>query len=267
MKNGFLSVELLKEWLPRLHFFLLPGLLLICILLFMAGNRRRGRFLLFSFSAALSLNPILKNIFKVSPPWLYHVEDAPLLAEGGYAFPCLYSLSAASVLFSAGLSSGRRSIRFICAAGICSIGFVRAACGAQSVVDVLAGVVLGAVSAVLLYRFWYMGNRRQARLSEAVVLLSALVCSIVFKNGRGLGLWLGTMALEGLEKVFLKADKNRSGFGIIYGSLFGAGIFTGLYIFLPFLIEWLVTPLWPGQALIVFLITIIPCLLKVFPLF
>ena len=68
-------------------------------------------------------------------------------------------------------------------------------------------------------------------------------------------------------EAFEKADSGRTRFGIFYGTLLGIGLYIGLFMFLPFLVEWQVTPLWPGQVLIVFLITLLPCLLKIFPIF
>ena len=70
-----------------------------------------------------------------------------------------------------------------------------------------------------------------------------------------------------IDKGFARAEKGRTRFGKLYGAILAAGTYIGLYIFIPFLIEWLVTPLLPGQVLIVFLLTFLPCLYRLFPCF
>ena len=263
-----------------LHYATLPGAMgLFCLLVFMLSGRERGKLLFLGLSAAASSNLLLKLFFKVPRPWLTDPSAAPYLAEGGYALPCLHTQLTAAVLCSLALTSRNRMVRFLCAAGIWLTGSWRLLAGLQTIPDVLSGLAAGLLIAFLLCRFWFRepgaGGRKestgQKKVSRPVtgiaVVISGTAAALADHYGWGLGTALAVICLELLEKLFSKADPDRTAFGRIYGTVFAAGIYAGLIIFLPFLIEWLITPLWPGQTLIVFLITLVPCLLRLFPIF
>lgn len=252
-----------------LHYATLPGAAgLICVLTFMLCDRRRGRLMFLSLSAAVSLCLLLKEFFKVPRPWWTDVSTAPYLAEGGYAFPCLHTMLTAALLSVLALTSGRKIIRFLCVFGIWLIAVWRILTGLQSIADVLAGLVCGMMTAALIFRFSYGTLKKTSSLIVGIVIFAAgLAAAVILDDGWGLGSFLTAAILNLLEKPFQKAETGRTTFGKIYGTVFAAGIYAGLIIFLPFLVEWLVTPLWPGQTLIVFLITFVPCLLRLFPIF
>ena len=138
--------------------------------------------------------------------------------------------------------------------------------GVQSAADVLAGIAAGILCAVLICRFRFNGNAADGRLLGGIVFLTG-IAAVFAGDPWGIGAALSVFILDLIEPLFIKADGVRTCFGKLYGAVLGIGIYTGLYIFLPFLIEWLVTPLWPGQVLIVFLITMFPCLLPLLPFF
>ena len=263
MKNG---TQLIQQ---ILHYATLPGAAgLFCVIIFMSGERRRGRLMFLSLSLAVSLNLLMKEFFKVPRPWWPDVSTAPYLAEGGYALPCLHTMLTAALLGTFALSSSHKAVRFLCSAGICITAAWRIMAGLQSTADVLAGLACGLIIAFLICRFSFRTLKKTSGIVTAsAALLSGLAAAVLFQDGWGLGAGLTAVLLELTEAVFRKADSGRTTFGKIYGTVFAAGIYSGLIIFLPFLIEWLITPLWPGQTLIVLLITFIPCLLKLFPVF
>ncbi len=250
-----------------LHYGTLPGAAgLFCVLVFMLRKRRRGELLMLSLSAAVSLNLLLKELFKAPRPWLMHVETAPYLAEGGYALPCLHTMIAAALLGTFALTSNKKTVRFVCVFGILLTGTVRVLVKLQSVTDVISGAAAGLLIAFLLSKF--AGQKKLYSLvSLLICAVSGLAAAVLFQDGWGPGLCLTVGFLRLLDKPFQKAEPNRTTFGKIYGTLFAAGIYIGLIILLPFLVEWLITPLWPGQTLIVLLITLIPCLLRLIPIF
>lgn len=261
-----------------LHYATLPGAAgLVCVLVFMSGNRKRGRLMFLSLSLAVSMNLLLKEFFKVPRPWWPDVSTAPYLAEGGYALPCLHTMLTAALLSTLALTSRHKISRFLCAAGICIIAGWRVAAGLQSIPDVLAGAAAGLLIAFLLCYFGASGQvsgggdstfgHSLLIASWIIILLSGFTAAVLFHDGWGLGTGLTVILLSILERPFRKAEAGRTTFGIIYGTVFAAGIYIGLIILLPFLVEWLVTPLWPGQTLIVLLITLIPCLLRLFQIF
>ena len=264
-------------FLQLLHLTTLPGAAgLFCVLVFMIGERRRGQLMMLSLSAAVSLNLLLKEFFKVPRPWAVQIESVPFLAEGGYALPCLHVMLTSAMSGSLALTSKRRSVRFLYTAWVWLVAVVRVLTGLQSILDVLAGAAAGLLIAFVLGRFWFAQNKntcshRWCISSENIIhcgiLLLGLIAALVFQDGWGLGTGLTVIVLTLLEKPFQKAETGRTTFGKIYGTVFAGVIYAGLFILLPFLIEWLITPLWPGQTLIVLLITLIPCLLRLFPLF
>lgn len=230
-----------------------------------------------SLSLAVSLDLLLKEFFKVPRPWWPDVSTAPYLAEGGYALPCLHTMLTAALLSTLALTSGHKIVRFLCAAGICVTAGWRISSGLQSIPDVLSGAAAGLLIAFLLCYFG-AGSRLSGGVNSAsgrslliasriIILLPGFTAAVLLNDGWGQGTGLTLILLTLLEKPFRKAEAGRTVFGKIYGTVFAAGIYIGLIIFLPFLIEWLITPLWPGQTLIVLLITLIPCLLRLFPIF
>ena len=250
-----------------LHYGTLPGAAgLFCVLVFMLGKRRRGELMMLGLSAAVSLNLLLKELFKVPRPWLMHVETAPYLAEGGYALPCLHTMIAAALLGTFALTSNKKTVRFLSVFGILLTGTVRVLVKLQNVADVISGAAAGLLIAFLLSKF--AGRKKLYSLvSWLICAVSGLAAAVLFQDGWGPGLCLTVGILRLLDKPFQKAEPKRTTFGRIYGTLFAAGIYIGLIILLPFLIEWLITPLWPGQTLIVLLIALIPCLLRLIPIF
>lgn len=261
-----------------LHYTTLPEAAgLLCVTVFMLGERRRGRMMFWGLSFSVSSCLLLKEFFKVPRPWWPDVSTAPYLAEGGYALPCLHTMLAAAMLSMLALTSGHKIVRFLCAAGICITAGWRTASGLQSIPDVLTGAAAGLAAAFLLCPVSYRrqasdagnsGTHRSLLIAvQAVILLAGSAAAVLFHDGWGSGTGLTAILLSILEKPFRKAETGRTAFGKIYGTLFAAGIYTGLIIFLPFLVEWLITPLWPGQTLIVLTVTLVPCLLRLFPIF
>ena len=255
-----------------LYYATLPGAMgLVCVLTFMLGERRRGQLMMLSLSAAVSTNLLLIELFKIPRPWLMHVETAPYLAEGGYALPCLHTQLTAALLGSFALTAKHKSVRFLCTAAIWITAAARVLTGLQSILDVLTGAAAGMLIAFILCRYWYRHKRNDCGFSHClsadlpillVTLLIGLVSNICLYDGWGFGLCLTVIVLNLLNKPFQKAEAIRTPFLKTYSTVLAAGLYTGLIIFLPSLIEWLITPLWPGQTLIVFLITLIPCLLR-----
>lgn len=248
-----------------LFYATLPGVMgLVCVLVFMLWDRKRGQLMMLDLSAAVSTALLLKEIFKVPRPWLMHIETAPYLAEGGYALPCLHTQLTAAVLCSLVLTSKRKTIRFLCAAGISLTAGMRVFAGQQTLPDVLTGAAVGILIAFLLTRFYFASSQRRAIIIDLIVMIPGLAAALLVQDGWGLGTSLTVLLLDLLEKPMQKAESGRTTFRKIYGTFFAAGLYIGMIIFLPFIVEWFITPLWPGQTLIVFLITFFPCLLFMF---
>ncbi|MBQ6507939.1 MAG: phosphatase PAP2 family protein [Flexilinea sp.] len=259
---------IIRVFFELMHYATLPGAMaLFCVVVFMTDDRKHGKTMMLSFSAAAALNTLLKVLFRIPRPWMTYAESAPFLAEGGFAFPCLHTQVTAAVLYAFALLSGKRLPGILCAAGICITAAVRVISGVQSCVDVLVGAAAGIICTVLICCFRSGGNAVSARLTGGIVFLTGLAAAVFFDDPWGAGSALSVFVLDLLESISHKADEGRTRLGKLYGTVLAIGIYFGICFFLPFLIEWLITPLWPGQILIVFLLTLLPCLLSFFPVF
>ena len=263
-----MEVGILGVFLQFMHYVTLPGVMaLVCAVTFMAVDRKCGKAMMLSLSAAAGLNTLLKNLFGISRPWLMHPETAPFLAEGSFSFPCLHTQVTAAVLCVYALLSGKSQTRFISMAGICVTVAARLMSGVQSAADVMAGIAAGILCAVVICRVRYGGNIAAGILISGILFLMGTAAALFFDDPWGAGSALTVIFLDLLEPNFVKAAGGRTGLGKFCGTVLAIGIYTGIYVFLPFLIEWQVSPFWTGQILIVFILTAIPCLLSLFPVF
>ena len=240
------------------------GAALFCLLVFMAGERKRGRGMLWALSGAASLNTILKVLFRVPRPWLMHAESAPFLAEGGYAFPCLHVQLTAAVFGLFLLTSGRNYFVVQQYFGWYESLVAKNAQNLAEAFNTTNTSLLGIPRKI-------SGNTEYSDLwliiPGILLFLSGGFAAVFCRDPWGLGLFLTAGCLLLIDGGLARSEKGRTGFGRLYGTVLAAGTYIGLYIFIPFLVEWLVTPFWPGQVLIVFLLTFLPCLYRLFPCF
>ena len=241
------------------------GAALFCVLAFFLSTRKRGRLLFITLSLNVSLNLFLKSLFRVQPVWLDHPERAPFLAESGYTLPCSHTQTAAALLFVFALTSGKKPVRFLCAAGIWAAASVRLLSGAQSVPDVLAALAAGIFTALIVVRT-FTGSK-PVRYEWGAALF-AIICGSAAAIGSGdpwgAGTALTAAVLLLTENIFRRTEWRMGLFWKWLETALGCGCYAGLYVFLPFLTEWLITPFWPGGVLAVFLITLLPCLFRLF---
>ena len=234
-------------------YFALPLILYLVCLPFLLNARERGRMMLRAFSLGASVHGIVKQLCRVPHRWVTEPGFEPKLMEAGYAMPCERSLLAAALLTAAALSTKKLWARILCAAGIVLVAASRLYLGVQSPADVLVGVLLGAACA-LIARF--VGEKPCLLLGAGC----GIACVLLGGSAWGLGL-IVTAGLHRLgEGLFRKTDRPRHILPLLFELLLCEGACLGLYICVPFLVEWLLTPRWPGEALIVLLITALPAL-------
>ena len=238
------------------------GGVLLCILAFFLTSRKRGRLLFSALSLSVSLNLILKALFRVQPAWLDHPERAPFLAEAGYTLPCSHTQLAAALLWVFALTTNKKPVRFLCAIGIFAAPAVRLLSGAQSVPDVLTALATGIFTAWLIVRT-ASGSRKEWMIIAAAALCGAAAL-FSFENPWAAGTAMTAAALLLMEKLFVRTEWRMGFFWKALETVLGCGCYIGLYVLLPFLIEWLITPFLPGQVLTVFLISFLPCLFRLF---
>ena len=228
MEDGILRV-----FLEFMHYATLPGAMaLFCVVVFMADDRKHGKTMMLSFSAAAGLNTLLKVLLRIPRSWMMHAGSAPFLAEGGFAFPCLHTQVTAAVLCAFSLLSGKRLPGILCAAGIFITAAVRAICRVQSGMDVLVGAAMGIICAVIICRFRSGGNAVSGRLTGWVVFLTGLAAAVFFDDPWGAGSALRVFVLDLLEPISHKADEGRTRLGKLYGTVLAIGIYFGICFFI-----------------------------------
>ncbi len=234
-------------------YFGLPLILFLVCLPFLLNVRETGRITLRALSLGASVHGIVKQLLKVPHRWVTEPGFEPKLWETGYAMPCERSLLTAALLTAIALSTKKRWARILCASGIILVAASRLYLRVQSPADVLVGVLLGAGCA-LIARF--MGEKACLPLGAGC----GLACVLLGGSAWGLGLILTAGLHRCCEGIFRKTDRSRRLLLILLELLLCEGACLALYICVPFLVEWLLTPRWPGEALIVLLITALPTL-------
>ncbi len=232
-------------------YFGLPLILFFVCLPFLLNARETGRMILRAFSLGASMNGIVKQLLKVPHRWVTEPGFEPKVMETGYAMPCERSMFTAAVLTAIALSTDKLWARILCVTGIFLTAASRLYLGIQSPADVIIGVLLGAACALAA---------RLVREKPCLLFGAGCGAACVLLGGSAWG--LGLIATAGVhrlcEVLFRKTDRPRPVLLILLELLLCEGACLALYICVPFLVEWLLTPLWPGEALIVLLITALP---------
>lgn len=135
-------------------------IILAVVLFLMAGTRRIGRDMIVAMIVALIIgNLIVKNVIGRVRPYDVYTMLQPLVDRpSDWSFPSghtMHSFAAATVLFLHERKAGIAAL--LLAAGI---GFSRLYNMVHYPTDVLAGMLIGIVIAVLVYRFFRMGADR-----------------------------------------------------------------------------------------------------------
>lgn len=154
----------------------------LALLLFWCVDRRLGGLAAFSFSFGIASFLGIKAVFAVPRPWVLdpaiHPDPGAVSSATGFSCPSGHVTGAATVYgLLAYLEWHRRGVALLALLLIALTAFTRLYLGVHSLVDVLAGCILGllaAAAAVLLFR-WMDGGEGRDRTALAVGLLVIVI--------------------------------------------------------------------------------------------
>lgn len=119
--------------------------------IFWCVSKRAGYFLGFSYVSAGLLNIGIKNTFQVPRPYghagLVPVEHPVTVLETGYSFPSGHSTGAGSFWLALYLAFRKRRVALLCAVMMLLIPVSRLYFAVHTPIDVVTGLLLGAVTA------------------------------------------------------------------------------------------------------------------------
>ena len=236
------------------YYIMLPGLIL-----FWAFNKRAGVIGLGSYGAACYGVSALKSTFCVYRPWVRSdlIKPLPEVMSGatGYSFPSGHSASVSGMYGGLiGVYRKRKGLCVLLGTMILLTMFSRLYVGVHTPQDVLAGLLVGAVGAALVFladRF----VQHHAKLDWVIVLAVAVLCAVLlpymyfksypmdyvdgnllvdptkmtvggFKDpGRLFGVVLGWF----IERRFIRFDTDGTPYQKLMRSVVGALLFIGYW--------------------------------------
>lgn len=169
-------------------------------------DKKRGLFLGYSVVMSLVLNGFIKDFFDFERPiGKPGIISRRLDTATGSSFPSGHTQSTAAFWTSLALSFRRRALWAAAAVLIAGVGLSRLYLGVHYPKDVLAGLVLGLLSSLILwslYRRW--GGRISLYLVSAAVFLPALFFEHNADFYKAFGLLLGVTAGIYLERRWVR---------------------------------------------------------------
>ncbi|MFW5729924.1 MAG: phosphatase PAP2 family protein, partial [Spirochaetota bacterium] len=194
----------------------------VSALIYWNVSKRAGYTLAIAYVGSMALNDVLRLISRIPRPYEV-LAGGPVpgpVGSRGFAFPSTHTQGATTLFATLALLFRRNHIYLVAAAAAALVGISRIYLGVQWPLDVLAGWVLGALVAFLVYRLTW---RRQPRLAGTSPTYGALRTVVTIGVGNALVLATGIGVLAHLdEAVFASTAMPRiagAGIGMLFGFL------------------------------------------------
>ncbi len=167
----------------------------VSTLIYWNVSKRSGYTVALAYLGSIALNDVLKLIFQSPRPHevLAGVAVRRLTGSEGFAFPGVHTQGATTLFITLALLFRRNLVYLATAAAVAMVGISRIYLGAQWPVDVLAGWVLGALTAFLVYRLTWPRRPRLAGTSRTYGPLRTVV-TIGIANALVLAVGIGILA-------------------------------------------------------------------------
>ena len=215
-----------------------------------ALDRRRAAYLVGLGLGANALVTTLKAWLALPRPpdaaaaptveWLPSLLTPPFAGAAtgtGFGFPSGHATAAAVVYGGLALLVGTRRAHATAAAVVAVVALTRVALGVDYLVDVVAGVAVGAAYLTVVHAAARRGNAPTRALAAALVvaLLGPVVGGVDFETMSALGAVLGallawTVAGEAVERA--PATRRGGAASVAVGAAFG-GVFAAVYVLEP----------------------------------
>lgn len=149
----------------------------LALLVFWCIDKRRGYFVFAVGIMGSIINQYLKLWFRVPRPWVidpdFHAVESAVEGAGGYSFPSGHTQTAVGTYGALGISTGKKWLKWLCAALIIIVPFSRMYLGVHTPLDVGASYLVGGGLALALYFCCFKNEERFARNTKYV--LAALI--------------------------------------------------------------------------------------------
>ena len=166
--------------------WLVVGPILVAALCYWIFNKEFGILALFSIVSGLFLNNVLKLICCVYRPWILSDRIIPheqaIASATGYSFPsCHSTLSASGFGAIAYYLRKRKLVVALCVLAALVCAFSRNFLGVHTLVDVVAGLLIGVlcVAVTVLVQKWVNGGKNRDIVAVAVGTVLCMVCLVL----------------------------------------------------------------------------------------
>lgn len=184
--------DALTPFLENLSLFAVTYLLLVPAFIYWAIDKKKGRYILASYSLVSAVNALIKLCVCAYRPWIRDPRIVPagdaIRTATGYSFPSGHSVTAASIYGGVGEVSykQKRWIAYLCAFLLLLTGFSRNYLGVHTPQDVFCGIFLGILILVLLrWLFTYLDQHPEKEdliLALGIFLAFQSLIFITFKH-------------------------------------------------------------------------------------
>ena len=129
--------------------------LFIALTVYWCIDKKNGYYLLTVSFIGLTVNQLLKLIFRIPRPWVLD-PDFPIVEEAreaatGYSFPSGHTQNAVNTFGSIARFTGRRALRIVCLSLIPVVAFSRMYLGVHTPKDVLVSIGIGCILVLGMY--------------------------------------------------------------------------------------------------------------------
>jgi len=215
-----LSNPILGNLMEGVTIFAEPALLAaVFCAIYWCANKRFGQYLAFALGVTACLNGILKDIFRVE-----RIFNRPGFEETGivsrrvetatgYSFPSGHTQTAATFWGGVFILAKSPVVRVLTSVLVAAIAFSRIYLGVHYPLDVIAGLIFGAVVSVFMHRIMIVHkNRALIGFVCVAAIILALVTGVSEDTYRGAGLLLGVLSGILFEERLVRFETGKQPF-------------------------------------------------------
>ena len=186
------------------------GAVAIMALIYWCISKRAGSFMLLNFSGAYLMNQTLKNIFRVSRPFIRDTRIHPYTTASGYSFPSGHTMLGTAVYTSAAIwQKNRKWVVCFCIFMTLFTAFGRNWVGVHTPQDVIVGILSSLVVVFCQYRMlnWLEKNpEKDLFVLIFCILWAAVLLMFVPKSEKPCGIFLGAYIGWFIERRWIRFE-------------------------------------------------------------
>ena len=229
------------------------AILAVILIVYLGIDKEKGRIIGLTVITAVTLNPMIKNVFNRRRPYFDHAEisclrpvasgaDVMDVAAQGFSFPSAHSMCSAALYGTLAMQFKKRWLTIVCIVLPLLVGLSRVCLGVHYPTDVLVGWICGVLLMLLLPVLY----RKVKRKWLLYLIMFILGCSGFFYCNTadyytGIGIMGGFFLADLFECRFVKFEDNHHPVAIILRlvSSIGGYLLLDFLLKLPFSYEFL----------------------------